>query len=101
MSTLATSIRPRSLVVRAVLFLALAFFYTAAATEHGRRINTSKARGDQTGYLWDAQNVYHNWNGRTPTTLIGDRNRMPLYAGFLAIIWNPQASDDQFFIDAK
>lgn len=91
----------RSVVLRVLLFLVLAAFYVPAASEHTRRVNTSKARGDQTGHLWDAQNVYANWHGRTPPSLIGDRNRMPLYAGFLALLYDPSISDDQFFVLAK
>src|SRR5215210_124106 len=56
----------RMLVI--VACVALATFYVAAASEHGRRVNTSKARGDQSGYLWDAENVYANWHGRQPPT---------------------------------
>ncbi len=51
---------------RIVLLVALAIFYNAAASEHARAVNTSKARGDQSGYLWDAQQVYWNWQGRSP-----------------------------------
>ena len=76
-------------------------FYVVAASEHGRRVNTSKARGDQTGYLWDAENVYANWHGRQPPVVIGERNRMPLYAGFLAIFYHRDLSDPAFFEVAK
>ena len=68
-----------------VLAAGLTTFYATAAAEHGRRINTSKARGDQSGYLFDAENVYANWHGRRPPTVIGERNRMPVYAGYLAL----------------
>ena len=64
-------------------------------------MNTSKARGDQSGYLWDAQNVYWNWHGRSPRTLIGERNRMPLYAAYLALFYDPDMSDDEYFVVAK
>jgi hypothetical protein len=91
----------RWLAIRVLVFAALAMLYYAAATEHARRVNVSKARGDQSGYLWDAQNVYHNWHGRTPPTLIGERNRMPLYAGYLALFYSPEISDDEYFIVGK
>ena len=81
--------------------IGLAVFYVVAATEHGRRVNTSKARGDQTGYLWDAENVYANWHGRQPPVVIGERNRMPLYAGFLALFYHRDLSDPDFFEIAK
>lgn len=77
--------------------LALAAFYVAGATTHASRVNLSKARGDQSGYLWDAQRVYANWHGQTPPYLIGARNRMPLYAGFLALVYRPYMSDPYFF----
>jgi len=77
------------------------YFYVFAASEHGRQVNTSKARGDQSGYLWDAENVYANWHGRQPPTVIGERNRMPLYAGYLALFYRPDLSDPAFFEVAK
>ena len=88
-------------VARLLVCAALATFYVVAAAEHGRRVNTSKARGDQSGYLWDAENVYANWHGRTPPTIIGERNRMPLYAGYLALFYHSGLSDPEFFDIAK
>lgn len=76
---------------------ALILFYAIAADTHGRRVNTSKARGDQSGYLWDAQNVYHNWHGRQPPAIIGERNRMPLYAGYLALFYRTGLTDPDYF----
>jgi hypothetical protein len=84
-------------LVGAVVCVALAAFYVHAASTHGRLVNTSKARGDQSGYLWDAQNVYANWHGRQPPALIGERNRMPLYAGYLALFYRPGLTDTAFF----
>lgn len=83
----------------AVLALCVAsmIFYVIAAQEHGRRVNVSKARGDQSGYLWDAENVYANWHGRQPRMLIGERNRMPVYAGYLALFYHPDLTDPQYF----
>lgn len=98
------SSRIRFLVVRAaalVACLALMWFYVVAASEHGRRVNTSKARGDQSGYLWDAEHVYANWHGRQPPTVIGERNRMPLYAGYLALFYRSGLSDPAYFEVAK
>jgi hypothetical protein len=87
--------------VRVVALLALAGFYVAAASEHARRVNTFKARGDQTGYLSDAEDVYANWHGATPPILVGERNRMPLYAGYQALFYRPTISDPEFFEIAK
>jgi PA14 domain len=85
----------------AALAIALATFYLIAAGEHARVMNLSKARGDQTGYLADAEQIYANWHGRTPHALIGERNRMPLYAGFLALFYDPKLSDDEYFVVAR
>src|SRR5207247_2420942 len=78
---------------RAVVLVVLAGLYLAGAMAHATRVNMFKARGDQSGYLWDAENVYANWHGKTPPVLIGERNRMPLYAGFLALFYRPTMSD--------
>jgi hypothetical protein len=85
----------------AVCVAALAGFYLIGATEHARRVNTSKARADQSGYLRDAQEVYANWHGQEPPGLVGQRNRMPLYAAYQALFWNPRMSNDAFFEIAK
>lgn len=92
---------PDSRILRVALLVALAVFYVAGATEHAARVNTFKARGDQSGYLADAQNVYANWHGATPPIVIGERNRMPLYAAFLAAFWSPAWTNDDFFAKAK
>jgi len=91
----------RWLAVRAALLLALSWFYVAAATEHAQTVNTFKARGDQSAYLWDAQQVYANANGRQPPMLIGARARMPIYAGFLSLFYTPRLTDEEFFDVAK
>jgi hypothetical protein len=85
----------------ALVMIALSVFYYTAASEHARSVNTSKARGDQSGYLWDAQQVYWNWHGRNPPLLIGQRMRMPGYAAVLALFWDPGMSDPEFFERAK
>lgn len=91
----------RWLAIRAALLLALSWFYVAAATEHAQKVNTFKARGDQSAYLWDAQQVYANANGRQPPMLIGARARMPIYAGFLSLFYTPRLTDEEFFDVAK
>lgn len=80
---------------------AASWFYVTAAAEHGRRVNLSKARADQSGYLMDAENIYHNWHGRKPRVLIGERNRMPLYTGYLALFYHKGLSDPDYFDVAK
>jgi hypothetical protein len=88
-------------ILRVLLLVALAGFYVVGASEHARKVNDFKARGDQSGYLGDAEAVYANWHGRNPPLLIGERNRMPLYAGFLALFYSPSMSDPEFFVVAK
>jgi len=85
------------IIAGVLLCVGVAIFFTRSAAEHGRRVNTSKARGDQSGYLWDAENVYHNWHGRRPSVVIGERNRMPLYAGYLALFYDPAMTDPEYF----
>ncbi len=82
---------------RVLLCLSLATFYIAGARTHAVRVNRIKSRGDQTGYLIDAKNVSANWHGVTPPALIGERNRMPVYAGVLALFYSPTISDQAFF----
>lgn len=83
-----------------LLVAGLALFYYAGATEHGRRINVERGRADQSGYLWDAVAVHGNWQGNPPV-LIGERNRMPVYPGLLALIYDPALSPDEFFERGK
>ena len=33
--------------------------------------------------------------------LVGERNRMPLYAGYLALFYSPKMTDDEYFVVAK
>jgi hypothetical protein len=88
------------LAARAALLLVLAAFFLLGATEHARRVNWFKARGDQTSYLADAKVVYGNWHGQDPPALF-PRNRMPLYAAIQAVFYNPRWTDDEFFVAAK
>jgi hypothetical protein len=90
----------RAATTRIALLVALAAFYAAAASTHAARINTSKARGDQSGYLYDAEVLYHNWHGGMPSRLV-DRNRMPLYGACLALFYDPAMSDEAFFALGK
>lgn len=93
--------RAPGLVVRVVVLLGLAWFYLVAATEHARVVNDFKARGDQSRYLGDAEQVYRNWHGQNPPGLIGERNRMPLYAGFQSLFYDTSMSDPEYFEVAK
>jgi hypothetical protein len=79
----------------------LAWFYYAAASAHARTVNTSKARGDQSAYLGEAQLVYRNWTGANSPPILQPRNRMPLYPAFLAALYDPAWSNDEFFVHAK
>ena len=97
--TYTTSSRKRRLAGRAaaaLIILGLAAFYYIGATEHARRVNGSRVRADQSGYLWDAVTVYKNWRGEQDA-LVGERNRMPIYPGFLALFYDPSLTPDGFF----
>ena len=94
---------PRRVTLRIALLLAaagLAFFYSRAATEHASRVNTSRARADQSGYLWDAVGIYQMRHG-SPDALIGERNRMPVYPWILSWLYDPALSPDEYFATAK
>ena len=84
-----------------VLAIGLGSFYYLAASAHARTVNTSKARGDQSAYLGEAQLVYRNWTGANDPPVLQPRNRMPLYPSFLAALYDPAWSDDEFFVHAK
>jgi hypothetical protein len=84
-----------------VLAVALGYFYVAGASAHATQINTSKARGDQSAFLWEAELIYQNWHGQNPPFLIGGRNYMPLYGAYQALFWGPWMSDEEFFEIAK
>jgi hypothetical protein len=89
-------------ILRIVLLAGLACFYVIGATASGRDVNTLKARGDQNGYLWDAEQVYANWHTRTAHPhLIGERVRGVVYPAYLALFYNPRMSDPDFFEVAK
>jgi hypothetical protein len=83
-----------------LLLVALAAFYVHAASEHARRVNVSRARADQSGYLWDAVGIYQMRHG-SEDALIGERNRMPVYPWLLSWLYDPGYSPDQFFEVAK
>ena len=91
----------RWLAARVALAMVLASLYAVAATRHASEVNTFKARGDQNGYLWDAEQVYANFSGRTPPALIGMRARMPMYAAYLSLFYTPRLTDPEFFVVAK
>jgi hypothetical protein len=82
------------------LVIGLAAFYLVAATEHASRVNTFKARGDQSAYLAEAKHLHANWHGlHSPSPL--PRNRMPLYPAYLAVLYDTRLSDDEFFTVGK
>jgi hypothetical protein len=83
-----------------VLVASLAVFYLIAASAHAERVNLSKARADQSSYLFDAKTLYANWHGLGPPRLLR-RNRMPMYTAFLAAFYDPSLSDPDFFIVAR
>lgn len=93
-----TRVRRRLLAIAAILVLA--FCYHAGASMHSRAMNTQRVRADQSGYLWDAVAIYQGRHGG-PETLIGERNRMPVYPWLLSWLYDPAMSPDEFFAVAK
>lgn len=91
-------IRKLLLIIPAVLILA--FCYHAGASMHSRSMNMQRVRADQSGYLWDAVAIYQGRHGG-PETLIGERNRMPVYPWLLSWLYDPAMSPDEFFEVAK
>jgi hypothetical protein len=82
------------------LLLVLGALYVAGAMRHGTQVNVSRARADQSGYLWDAVGIYHDRQAGTDR-LIGERNRMPIYPWLLSWLYDPALTPDQFFEKAK
>ncbi|MBA2305487.1 MAG: hypothetical protein H0W08_23035, partial [Acidobacteria bacterium] len=82
------------------ILVMLAMFYYAGATEHARVVNTARARADQSGYLWDAVAIYRARHGG-PDTLIGERNRMPVYPWLVSWLYEPAMTPDEFFARVK
>ena len=82
------------------LLIALGALYVAGAMRHGARVNVSRVRADQSGYLWDAVGIYQDRQTGTDR-LIGERNRMPVYPWLLSWLYEPALSPDQFFEKAK
>jgi hypothetical protein len=87
-------------IALALVAAGLAVFYYAGATEHAERVNTARGRADQSGYLWDAVAIHKDRHGG-PSTLIGERNRMPVYPWLLSWLYDPALTPDQFFEKAK
>jgi hypothetical protein len=87
-------------VALVLVVVALTTFYYRAAAEHGRRVNVSRVRADQSGYLWDAVGIYQMRHGGQEA-LIGERNRMPVYPWLLSWLYSPAYSPDEFFAVVK
>ena len=88
-------------LVAGVLLVGLIWLYWSTALNHAQAINTVKARGDQSAYLYEAQILYRNWHRLNDPPVIQPRNRMPLYPGLLALLYDPQWTDWEFFDAAK
>ena len=82
------------------LLLALGWLYVAGAVRHGEKVNVSRVRADQSGYLWDAVGIHQDRHAGTDR-LIGERNRMPVYPWLLSWLYDPALNPDQFFEKAK
>jgi hypothetical protein len=94
-----TSRRP-VLVALGMLLVVLGTLYVAGATRHSATVNVSRARADQSGYLWDAVGIHQDRHAGTDH-LIGERNRMPLYPWLLSWLYDSALTPDQYFEKAK
>jgi hypothetical protein len=91
----------RRILLGVALASGLAWHYCTSSLDHAQIVNTVKARGDQSAYLFEAQILYRNWHGLNDPPVVQPRNRMPLYPAFLASFWEPGWSDWEFFDIAK
>ena len=88
------------ILLRLALLAGLAWFYVLGATRHAEEVNWFKARGDQSSFLGVAELEYHNWHDDAPAQML-PRNIMPLYPAYLALFYDPELSDDDYFLVAK
>lgn len=70
--------------------------YLWGALRQGFLVNTDMGRTDQSAYLDYAKNM-----AETQFQFVGDRNRMPLYPGLMALFYRPGMSDEAFFAIGK
>jgi len=80
-----------------LLFLGavLALFLWGSA-RHSRAVNTDVTSFDQNAYLYYGRLLHE-----TGYDFVGDRNRMPIYPLLLSFIYQPEWSEEEFFVAAK
>lgn len=70
--------------------------YCHSALKHSQIVNVDFDRGDQAAYLRYAKNL-----NESSYRFIGKRNRMPVYPFLQSLIYEPNLTEDQFFIRGK
>ncbi len=80
-----------------LVFVVIAIvLYIWGALRQGFLVNTDMGRTDQSAYMDYAKNM-----AVTQLQFVGDRNRMPLYPGLMALFYRPGMSDQAFFAIGK
>jgi hypothetical protein len=74
---------------------ALALFI-AGALRHGEAVNTDMTSADQSAYMDYAKSLR-----QSNFQYVGDRNRMPVYPGLMALFYRQGMTDDEFFALGK
>src|SRR5215510_6002503 len=85
----------RRLIQLALLLTAGALFLWGADRQ-ATLVNTNLQRNDQSAYLDYAKQL-----AQTDFQYVGDRNRMPLYPGLMALFYQEGMSDAEFFALGK
>ena len=86
-------LRQRSIAVIVLLILTI---YGFEAHARRRALSTPPSMGDQSAYLGYARYLYES-----NYTVVGERNRMPLFPFLLSLIYEPGLSETQFLRRAQ
>ena len=78
------------------LVLILAGLYWVGAVEQLVRVNTDKEATDQSAYMEYARTMYES-----NYTVVGGRNRMPVYPFLQSLFYRPGMTDEAFFTTGK
>jgi len=78
------------------LILILAGLYWYGAVEQLVRVNTDREATDQSAYMDYARSMYES-----NYTVVGGRNRMPIYPFLQSLFYRPGMTDEVFFVYGK
>lgn len=73
-----------------------AVLFVAGALVQGQKINWNMQSSDQSAYMHYAKSIRMSHFQH-----VGDRNRMPVYPGLMALFYRPGMSDDEYFAIGK